>query len=394
MNRVAGAIAIAAFFACSAAAAQEASRVLVALEAPGFGAGIAEGYEASLASALSRSPSFGLVMRADGSDSPASEAGRLGYDLALSARVESLDSGIRVTWSISGATAGEELGSGTFDAERPGEKELAEYFWAELVAAAEKAAAAIGPLGSARLVVKGPPGAIVYGLGDGPLAIPPEGEIEIAAKAPATYAWRASAKGYYESSGVAAVFGSRAELTIGLSLQRPWNLEVGLFNGAFPDLWASRRFLDDRLFARVGFFQYLAGFALWNEKPDYDPAFLLSIPLIQPGLGAGWIFGKSGSAIRPYLGATATTRIAFPKGAGVFIDPVAPLCVQPYAGIEWKAIDRFGFFAEMGADFYPFADGFLLAASTDSSNGLVAIKYGGGWGAHFPSLRFGTRFYL
>jgi hypothetical protein len=392
MRRMACALALAASLAGVAVSAQETGRVLFALDA--HDASAAETYALSLASSLASSPVFVGVMRASDPDSFAAEAGRLGYDLALSARVEKIIAGVRVSWRIVGTRAGEDLGAGSFDAAEPGDKELAEYFWADLVTAAEDAFAASGPRANARLVVKGPPGALVTGLGGDPLTLPPDGEIEIDAKAPGTLAWSASAKGYYGGGGVVELFGSRSELMIDLQRQHLWTIELGLLNGAFPDLWASRRFLDDRLFARFGLYQFVAGFALGDIGPGYDPKFLVSLSLLQPGIGAGWIFGKPGAAIRPYTGLSATTRIAFPKGAGIFIDPVAPISLEPYAGVEWKALLRFGFFAEMGIALYPFAQRNLILASVGNSKKSVLYASGSNWFLQFPSLRFGSRFYL
>jgi hypothetical protein len=397
MKRMAAALALALSLSLSGAAAEEAKalwRAVVAVEALGIDPGSAERYASSLAYSLSRSPEFIEVMKASGPDPVAAEAGRLGYDLGVGAKVEPTEAGIRVSWKIFWATNGRELDSGGFEAGKPDEKDLAGDFWSDLVIAAEKSAEEAGPLGSASLRVTGPPGAIVRGLGKEAVTIPAEGSADLVAKAPATYSWRASAKGYYDAAGVAEVFEPRSELRIDLMRQRPWTLELGLLNGAFPDFWASRRFLDDRIFLRVGLYQYLGGIALGNVQPGYDPDVLLSTSLVQPGLGAGWIFGKNDAPTRAYAGLTATTRIAFPQGAGIFIDPVAPLCLEPYAGIEWKALDRWGFFAELGADVYVLADGFLLAASIGSRNGPAGYSYGADWLVQFPSLRFGTRFYL
>lgn len=384
--------------ASAAVGAEDRRRILVAFSAPGYEAAKVESFAASLDAALARSSRFGKALRAA---SPASdpealaeETARLGFDLALAASVERVPEGLRLSWIIVGPTSGEELDRGSFSGSEPDDRDLSDFFWLELVGAAEKSAAAVKSQGRAVLRIVGPPGALVSGFSDERLELPAEGEIELSLKAPATYLWKARASGFESAEGIVSLFEESASFDLDLKRVRAWTLEVGLKNAAFPDFWASYRLLGDRLFVKAGFEQYLFGLALARERVDYDPPYFLSIRMIEPGLGVGWLFGKAGGETRPYAALTLAARLAFPKDAGFFLDPVAPLQVQPAAGIEWKPHESWGFFLELGSSLYLFGDGILMAGSVGEDRGGTLYAYGETWFLEFPSFRFGARMHL
>ncbi len=395
MRRFAAAFLLCACFA-GAAPAQDRHRLLVALETSGFADAETEAYAATLDAAMARSSRFGAVKRAGGAGGVVEEAGRGGFDLAAVVRLEKLsDTELRLDWEFLGPDGGEKVAEGGADLALPDQRDLVDFFWLDLVAAAEKASAVVKTQGRSMLALRGPPGAVVTGFGKEKLELPASGELEIGLRAPATYSWKASAPGHASASGVAAVFGERTELLLELEKLRAWSVEIGLVNAAFPDLWFSWRFADDRLFLRAGFHQYLGGLALARASQFYEPAYFVSIRLLQPGFGAGWILGKPGGAVRPYLGATASARLAFPPLARLFLDPVAPLCVEPYLGLEWKALKRLGVFLELGANLYLFGDPVLMAASmAKNENNHPLYLYGDFGFFEFPAFRFGTRLRL
>ena len=385
------------FLALAPLAAQERRRVMVGLDAPGMEASVVEAYAASLDAALARSSRFGTARRASAGAAPellAEEAARLGYDLAVRVVIERIEAGVRLSWLIVGPTAGEELDRGSLEASEPDERDLAEFFWLELVSAAEKAAAVVKSGGRAKLTILGPPGAVVEGLDKDRVELPESGELEIDLKAPATYVWKARAPGFASEEGIVSLFTEGASLELALDMVKAWTLEIGLRNAAFPDFWASYRLLGDRLFVKAGFEQYLFGLALARERVDYEPHYIQSIRMIEPGLGAGWLFGKPGGETRPYATLTLAARLAFPKDAGFFLDPVAPLQAQPATGIEWKPLDGWGFFFELGASLYFLGDGILMAGSVGEDRGGLLYAYGETWFLEFPSFRFGARMHL
>jgi hypothetical protein len=389
-------LALSLLIAALACAAQDEGRFRVLLDLESTSALAAGECADSLSAAVSRSPLVGEVVRSSG-DAPADEeAGRLGFDLALEARLLPSEAGVALRWRILSASSGDEVGGGSVDAPLPDARELLDSFWSDLVSSLEQVIGEVSRPGEVRLLVTGPPGALVRGLGAGPVELGPDGSAELRVAAPATYAWSASARGRDRAKGVTAVLGQEpSRLDIAMPAHLRWTVEAGLFNGAFPDCWAAYRLSDDRLFLRAGLRQYLAGLSLLDASPGFDPSFLAATPLIQPGFGGGALLGVPGSAVRGYAGAQATLRIAFPKGAGVFIDPVAPLCVEAFGGLEWKPLRRWGFFAEAYAGLYLFADTGLFAASAKRGRGASPLRiYGSGWVFSAPDLRFGARLYL
>ena len=384
--------------AAAAAGAEDRRKILVAFSAPGYEAAKVESFAASLDAALARSSRFGTALRAaspaSGAATLAEEAARLSFDMALAASVEKTPTGVKLSWTIVGPTAGEELDRGSLEAPEPDERDLAEFFWLELVSAAEKAAAVVKSGGRARLTILGPPGAVVEGLDKDRVELPESGELAIELKAPATYIWKARASGYASAEGIVSLFAEGASLELALDKVKAWTLELGLRNAAFPDFWASYRLLGDRLFVKAGFEQYLFGLSLAQERVDYEPPYIQSIRMIEPGLGAGWLFGKPGGETRPYAALTLAARLAFPKDAGFFLDPVAPLQLQPSAGIEWKPLEGWGFFLELGASLFLFGDGILMAGSVGEDRGGTIYAYGETWFLEFPSFRFGARMHL
>jgi hypothetical protein len=398
-RRLAALALLAAAFACGAQARGRESEerrfgILVALSAP---EGIdAAKYSDALAAVVSRSGLVGRIELASAPDDLVQEAGMRGLDAALGARIEVSEAGIRLSWRVLGAASGESLAEGSSDSPRPDARALSDRFWRDLVSSLDAALESSDKLDSARLAVSGPPGAVIAGIAEEPIVMPAEGEAVVSVRAPGTYAWHASAPGYDSARGVVEVLSQKTNvLAVAMARQRRWTVDAGIYNGAFVDAWASYRLRDDSLFVRAGLRQYALGFSLARAEVGYDPKLILSLPLLQPGVGGGLILGEPGRALRPYAGVLATTRIAFPKGAGIFIDPVAPLCLEAFGGLEWKPLPRWGFFAELYADFYPFADDVLLAASVKKAGGPSPMyAFGDGWAFSMPDFRFGARFYI
>jgi hypothetical protein len=381
--------------AAIACAAQEGPkfRVLVALES--LSPLDAEGCAQALAAAISRYPLVGEVRLAAEAPEVAQEAGRLGFDLALYACLQSSIKGVLLWWRIYSPISGDEVAFGSVDSALPSARDLLDSFWRDLAASLESAIAEVGKSG-VLLIVKGPPGAAVRGLGPDPVILGPEGSAELTVAAPATYSWSAAAKGYDGAAGsLAALEGGTAGLDIDMRRQYRWNVDVGLFNGSFLDFWASYRLLDDRAFVRAGLRQYFVGLSLREAEPGDDPPLIVSFSLIQPGIGGGILFGKPGHPLRAYVGALATARLVMPESVCMFIDPVAPLCLEPFGGIEWRPLRRCGFFTELYAGFYPFADAPLFSSTVGESQGPApGYVYGDGWILCFPNMRVGARFYL
>lgn len=372
--------------------AQEGRRILVRLGAEGLEA---ELWSESLEAALARSASIRAVLRSSSPEAPFEEAARLGLDFAVGVLVTRRSapdgSDLRIEWSIFAPSTSAPFDSGLIEGPEPDERDLADL-WIDLVQAAERAAVELGAAGRARLAIVGPPGSVLSGLGDEELVIPPEGEMELQLPAPATYRWRAETRGAMPESGVLTLTDSGGRIELSIRRFAKWRIEAGLVNATFPDFWISLRLFGDRFYFRAGFYQYLAGLSLQEEYLGYDPPLWVSYPLLQPGIGAGELFGTADAPLRVYAGATATTRLAFPAGTGVFVDPIAPLSIGPQLGLEWRPLERWAFFAEAFANLYLFGDGRLMAASRKS--GGAPFLYGTTWYLEFPLMRFGARLAL
>jgi len=386
-----------ALLAAAAIAAQDsrAFRILVAFNLTLPGADSSR-YAEALVSALSRSPLLGEIRLAPSAEGLAEEAGKLGCDAALEAALSSSDGGALLSWRLYAASGGYLLGAGESAGRLPDARSLQEYFWMDLLTSVESMLEGVDARRSVRLFIVGPPGAIVRGIEANPLVLPEDGVAELNVTAPATIAWSAEAVGYERRSGILSVFEQKpVVLHLDLPAQLRWTIDLGMYNGAFLDGWVSRRFLDDRFFMRAGLRQYLIGISLLDEEPGFDPPPFVSLPLVQLGMGGGALFGRPGEVVRYYAGALLTTRIAMPSGAGVFIDPIAPLSLEPFLGIEWKPMARCGLFGEAYASIYLFTDTELFAASMKEADGPSALLiYGRGTVLSIPELRFGARFYL
>jgi hypothetical protein len=353
-------------------------------------------YADALSSSLSSSQFVDVVYLSVAGEDPAREAGRLGYDVALAVTLAPSQKAVRLAWSLLSANTGAELGSGSVITDIPDARRLQSLFWMDLIASVEAALINVDPPRAVRLFVAGPPGAKIDGIGDTSLVIPEEGVIEVAVDTPLTYSWSASAEGYDDAHGVLALIDQRPTLlAVDMRPQRPWTVDLGLYNGSFLDTWTSYRFMNDRFFIRAGCRQYLVGLSLRDEKPDYKPALFSSQPLIQLGIGGGGLLGRPGQGARTYWGALVTARIVLPAGGCIFFDPIAPLSLEPFGGLEWRPNPRFGFFGELYATLFLFADTFMYAATVRDNDGPSALNvYGEGWVLNLPSFRFGARFYL
>ncbi len=394
-GKLAPAFALALLAAAAAAQDSRTFRLLVAFGSTAPGADTPR-YAEALASALSRSPLLGEIRLASGSEGLAEEAGKLGYDIALDAGLAPSGSGALLSWRLYAASGGYLIGAGEASTALPDARSLQGPFWLDLLTSLESMLEGVDSRRGVRLFVVGPPGAVVRGIEASPLVLPEDGVAELNLTVPATLAWTADAKGYDGRAGILSVFEQKPTvLHLDMRPQLLWTIDLGLYNGAFLDAWASRRLLDDRMFLRAGFRQYLVGISMLDAEPGFDPPPFVSLPLIQPGLGGGALFGRPGGALRLYAGALVTARIVIPGSVGAFIDPIAPLSLEPFLGIEWRPMARCGFFGEMYAPIYLFADTDLFAASVKKAEGPSALYiYGRGTVLSIPELRFGARFYL
>ncbi len=378
-----------AFAAVTAPCDEEGVRVLVRSGGPS-----GEAWSASLVSALARSALLDSVIPCPPGRDPAELAARLSCSLAVDV-VSEIPAGKDAysRWKVVDPLTYEALASGTIEGPSPTTRELAEYWWIPLVEAAE---AALPKVKKTLVRVSAAPGTTVTGLSEDPLVIPEEGFLDLPLRVPVTRPWRAVSKGAYPESGYFAALEQGQNLEIPRRPLRLWTVEAGLTMLAFPEVWAHRAFGEDRYFLRFGLAQYLAGLYLVDEEVGEEtPPAILSLPLVMPGVGFGMYFLPSDAYVRPYGYVSAFARILLLKGALGF-DTIAPAGTQAVLGAEWRAFPRAAVFAEVGAVFYPFCDGFLMSASRggQGNDGPYLSLFGERWYLETPLLRVGTRFTL
>ena len=379
---------LSAFVVLHAGADEEGVRILFR-SAGSLGAEWSE----SLASALARSSLLDSVIPCPPAREPAEAAARLSCALAVDVVSEAPAGKDAVsTWRILDPLSEEELASGKIAGPAPTPRELAEYWWIPLTEAVE---AALPRVKKTLVRLSAAPGTTVTGLSEEPLVIPEEGFMDLPLRVPVTLPWRAVSKGAYPESGYFAALEQGLNLEIPRRPLRSWTLEAGLTMLSFPEVWAHRNIGEDRYFVRFGLAQYLFGLYLMNEEyGEETPPAILSLPLVLPGAGFGMYFLPGDAYVRPYGYASAFARILLLKGAFGF-DTVAPIGTHAFLGAEWRAFPRTAVFFELGAAFYPFCDGFLMAASRGGQDGGPFISlFGSRWFFEAPLIRFGTRFTL
>jgi len=380
--------------------AQEQRRICFSLSYPGPGG---EAWRSSLEGALAASGRIGLVLRIPDGEDGTSFAALHGCDVAVIVALhDGVDSGsptVAVEWKIlrplaaSLAQAGEDgtLLAGTFTAPTPDERRRATSFWLEVVSRVDGALANLPPAGNADLTIEGPPGAIVSGLAKEAVVIPESGTTSIRLRAPATYHWSASAKERKTASGVLNFLGP-SSLELDLPGRDRFRLEGGMEKAAFPDFRFTWLPGPDWLFVRAGFWQYLGGINLSEVSEGETPPVFISYDLFVPSLGAGLLLGRPDGALRAELGTDIGLRM-MPAGEAGIIDWIAPFRVAVYCGIEWTLYRKSLLFFEIGADWYPFSDGVLMAASRGDDFNWPCF-YGDYYYIELPSFRFGLRWSL
>ncbi len=358
--------------------------------------------QVAFAAALARAPSLDAILIAPVGSDIVELASRASCALAIDVTSESLASGdARSSWRILDPLTGEVLAKGVVEGPEPTERDLAEFWW---IAVADAAEAALPRVKKTLVRIEGHPGTVITGqagkdrggLSEVDLVIPDSGFLEIPLRVPGTYPWRATSAGAYPERGYFGALEQGVSLGIPRRPIRPWSLEAGLYMGQFPDFWAIRSFSEDRWFVRVGLTQFLTGLYLVDEEYGAEtPPALLSLPLVQPGVGFGGYLLPRDAYVRPYWNLGAFVRFIFIKGISPRFDTVAPLGTSAALGGEWAISARTAVFLEFGGAFYPFCDGFLMAASRgDSDSGPMWTLRGDTWFLELPVMRLGARFTL
>jgi hypothetical protein len=358
--------------------------------------------QVSLAAALTRSSRLDAILLAPAEADIVEEAARTSCELAVDVSSETLPSGeARSSWRILDTLTGAVLAQGVVEGPEPSDRDLADFWWIPVVDAAE---AALPKVTRTLVRIDGYPGTVITGqagkqrggLAEGPLVIPDTGSLEIPLRIPGTYPWRATSAGAYPERGYFGALEQGASMIIPRRPIRPWTLEAGLYMGQFPDFWAMRSLGNDQWFLRFGLTQFLFGLYLVDEHYLVQTlSAVLSMPLVQPGVGVGGYLLPKDAYLRPYWSTDVFARLLLLHDLSPRLDTIAPMGTGAALGTEWSITERATVFLELGAALYPFCDGFLMAASRSGyDGGPMAIVYGTVWLLELPVLRAGARFTL
>jgi len=330
------------------------------------------------------------------------EACALAVQVGLSIDAEQL----RIEWTIFEPPRQESVAQGAVEKDLPDARALSTGYWLELIDAIEQSAVGLEAPKSF-MVVEGQPGTVVSGIG-GDIVLPESGQVELALALPAYIVWSATFPGARRERGTRIVTESGTTLVIPRrALPPPSRLSIdsALYGLSFPEL-GLRWDVGRRFYLRAMITQYLAGLALQGEQGlqiSKQPAgsLLTSLDLLQPGLGAGYMFSQEAAKFRLYTSLDLFARLAFPEGRQAMLDPVAPLGTQLALGFDWGERPALRLYAELGVAVYPWAFPGLMMASWSGQGfprfvGGAAGLFPGhpGWFAEFPVPRLGLRIHL
>lgn len=373
--------------------AEEGRRILVAFSTSTLDP---LAWAASLEGSLSRTAPISGVLRARAGEDERRQAGLAACDLALVVAAETTNSGesVRVVWHIlsadpglaSASKDGGLLKEGEFEASLPSQRRLAETFWRDLSELVAELAATQVRQGRAILAIEALPKTRIHGLGKD-LVMPASGQLELELDAPATYVWTASAKNMLPATGNLVLSSAGADLRIRLERIRLVALGLDLHQAAFPGLSLGLATLGDSLSLLYLLDQFYWGLNFTSDSGS-GSSLIWSVPLIQPGLGFSWSFGKIGQAVRPFVSMAGYARLSGAAG-NLDMDSIAPYLVSLRLGIEWRPTAPWGFYAQAGVDWYPGCDGLLMAASNQGSS--LPYAYEDGWYLEYPAFSIGLR---
>ncbi len=291
------------------------------------------------------------------------------------------------------ATSGATSVRGSFAKPSPSEDELSSSFWVETVDSVNGFLAA---LHAAHLRITGLPGTVVQGFVE-PFLLPDSGSVILSVILPERIPWAASTPGRYSENGV--FYASKDGETLAIP-RRQWALDFGAYGFSFPEIRLG--FTPDSLFfVRATLSQFALGLSLQSPNNGIVPPLTLSFPLVQAGFGFGTYFAPQMQELRTYIAMDFFARLFSPQGRGIYLDPVAPIGIQPAVGLEWGRGPVARLYLEMSAVFYPWAMPGLMAASLDGNSASDLIFGGNGWFSGHPGwflevpiFRMGMRFRL
>ncbi|MDR1127427.1 MAG: hypothetical protein LBL06_04780 [Treponema sp.] len=287
----------------------------------------------------------------------------------------------------------------------PQEDDLLVYFWLPITTDLKDfIRGALKP----QFIVNGPPGAQVSGVFASPFTIPDSGTIGFDISMPATFSWEMSHKKYAKRRGVSYVDKNNNVLDLPRQRFFPTSIDVGLFQGRFPEFWVSRQTQNGWFFS-IGVQQQAFGlFAADSNGQPLETSFSRQ-KLIMPGLAIGW---HALSLEKPYIPQlyfqfTAMMRLNLEKiGENSWksfkrmfetswFDDFSPFSFAFAVGYEWETPLYLKFFVEVGASAYILTNYYEESVSKGlEDNGFIQEVVGDSMYFELPVFKVGVRFML
>jgi hypothetical protein len=292
-----------------------------------------------------------------------------------------------------------------FSERAPREDDLLLYFWLPIAADLKDfIKGALKP----QFIVNGPPGTLVSGVFESPFAIPDSGTIGFDISMPATFSWETSHKKYAKRKGV--VYVDKDNNALDLPSQRffPTSIDVGFFQGCFPEFWISRHTQNGWFFS-VGVQQQVFGlFSARSNGQPLDTSFN-NLNLIMPGIAIG---RHTLSLEKPYVPQlyfqlTAMMRFNLKKiGENdwnclkrifktSWFDDFSPFSFAFAVGYEWETPLRLKLFIEAGVSAYILTNYYEQSTSKGlDDNGFIQKIADDSVYFELPVFKAGVRFML
>ncbi|MDR0411686.1 MAG: hypothetical protein LBH75_06905 [Treponema sp.] len=308
----------------------------------------------------------------------------------------------------------------TFSEHAPREDDLLVYFWLPIATDLENF---IRHTLKPQFVVNGPPGTQVFSVFETPFTIPDSGTIGFDVSMPVTFSWETYHKKYARRRGISYIDKDNNVLDLPRQRFLPTSIDVGFFQGCFPEFWISRH-IQNGWFFSIGVQQQ--AFGLFSVKPNGRPleTSFNNQRLIIPGFAIGWhalslekpyipqLYFQFVAAMRLDLDKIGKNNTASPPSFGnswngywrgwgkVFetmfetswFDNFSPFSFAFALGYEWETPLYLKFFVEIGASAYILTNYYKESTSKGlEDSGFIQEIVGDSVYFELPVFKMGVR---
>ncbi|GAB1483792.1 hypothetical protein MASR2M78_26080 [Treponema sp.] len=298
--------------------------------------------EESLLRSIVRSTA-GIARRAEEGEDPLAKASLQGEALVLRVAMEVRSGSLLCSWEIVDARDGIVLQSGAKEGPQVSKKDLEEWYWLDI------ADVLLGLKPKLPLLhIQAAPGTQLRGFSKKPIVVDGSGSIELQAKLPSSFEWKAKRINTRPSSGQLVFFEAGQIFNIQLEALKIWAIELSLYHLSFPSIAVYRSLASDRAFLRLSLNQELFGFSLDRQKAFEETDLIAHKDLLSLGTSLGVYAFDAGERLRPYLGIGAELEI---DSAAWQFSGATPVHILPSIGLDWRLLNNSSVFLELGRPF-------------------------------------------